>query len=238
MKNKIFSILAAGLLALTAGALRAQEGRSPRELTLAQMDTTGNCCELAMTRTQGWVMVYDKGWAAYDAPDACKGFLRQVTDAGLVVRICRITETGNWMVVAGANAFSYTADIPQALKDKLMEMNQQKKFITSADFNDYGEWILVSGKDVFASDPATENWIKEGIAQYGRPLSVCLTDDAAVVVFSGGYLSKGYVPATLKAWLAQPPFRVDCVRIFGDYWFIASGQGKYRCDLGDGPKNN
>lgn len=238
MKRHPGILLAICAFLLGGGILSAQDERSPRDLAIAQMDTTGTCCELAMTRTQGWVMVYDKGWAAFDAPDACKSFMRSATKGGLVVRVCRVTESGNWMVIAGSNAFSYTKDIPQDLKTKLMEMNKAGKYITSADFNDYDEWILLSGKDVFASDEATAQWIKDGAAQYGRPLSVCLTEDATIVVFTGGYLSRGYVPAALKAWLAQPPFRIDCVRVFGDYWFIANGQGKYRCDLGDGPKSN
>lgn len=239
MKTRISLPLIITVMFLAGATLFAQEEkRPPRDLVIAQLDTVGTCSELAMTRTQGWVMVYDKGWAAYDAPPACMNFMRAATRGGMVIRVCRITESGNWLVVAGANAFSYTVAVPQALKDKLMEMNQQSRFITSVDFNDYDEWVLLAGKDVFASDPATEAWIKEGINQFGRPLSVCLTEDATIVVFSGGYLSRGYVPATLKAWLAQPPFRIDCVRVFGDYWFIANGQGKYRCDLGDGPKSN
>lgn len=238
MKTRFSLPLLTSVFMLAGTLLSAQDNRSPRDLAIAQMDTVGTCIELAMTRTQGWVMVYDKGWAAYDAPSECKNFMRAVTNSGLVIRVCRVTESGNWLVIAGSNAYSYTTNLPQGLKDKLMELNKQGRYITSADFNDYEEWILVAGKDVYASDPSTENWVKEGMAQYGRPLSVCLTEDSAIVVFSGGYLSRGYLPATLKAWLAQPPFRIDCVRLFGDYWFIASGQGKYRCDLGDGPKYN
>lgn len=110
-------------------------------------------------------------------------------------------------------------------------MNDEKEVITSVTFNDAGDWIVISTEHIAASNPEVYSWIAEGMEDYGALWAACLTDDALVLCYSGGYKFRGEVPSKLKTALKESSLDVYRVKIAGTSWFFADKHGHYRYQM-------
>lgn len=95
-------------------------------------------------------------------------------------------KAGQWVILWGNNGFRWY-DIPSSLEQKINQYNKDNEVVLSVTFNDVGDWIIIS-KDWFSSsDTRINDWIKEGGTEYGKLWAACVTDDALVAVYEGGF---------------------------------------------------
>lgn len=216
------------LLVLLSPSISMGQGRS---FIKECIDKYGECRNVAITRTNGDVMLYGKnGWAANACPADLTRALRKLHDRGEYIDDVQLTENGRWLILYGNNGFMWN-DIPASLEQKLHQYHDDDEVVTSVTFNDDGDWIIIS-KDYFnASSPEISDWLKEGIRSNGKLWAACLTDDALVAVYERGYSIAGNVPESLKRALKETNLNVYRLKIAGSAWFFANNIGTYHYNM-------
>ena len=190
-----------------------------------------NCRIVSITKRGGDVVVSGRNnWAASGCP---KGLINSLRDAAddheRITDVC-LTETGRWIVLHGRNAGEWFG-IPSAMELALRRFNRNNEEIYSATFNDAGDWIVISSDHYIASDTYLKDWLGNGARKYGLLRAACVSEDAAVAVFEGGYLFFGRVPDNLKRALRRTSIDVRVMKIAGGAWFFADENGRFECEL-------
>ena len=108
----------------------------------------------------------------------------------------------------------------------LSRFNDDKEALLSATVNDSGDWAVISDKHFISSSTKIQNRLNEGMAKYGNPLSVSITDDAGVAVFERGYYWWGNCPKGLINAINKTEYPIATMRMAGDDWFLADESGK------------
>ena len=199
-----------------------------REFIREAIEEYGECRNVAITKTNGDLMLYGaNGWAATGCPRDLTDALDELNDDGEFIDDVQLTENGNWLILIGNNGFRWN-NIPYSLERKLRQYNDEEEIVLSVTFNDNGEWIII-GKDHYsASNAEISSWLKEGNEMYGMLWAACLTDDAAVAVYAGGYRFMGNVPKSLRDALQNTNLNVFRLKLAGSAWFFADVKGVYR----------
>ena len=219
------AFLAAAVCLFICSAAVAQP--RDRNYIKEQIRYQGACRNVAITRYNGDLMLYGKnGWAASGCPDDLTEALNKLNEDGKYIDDVQLTENGRWLILYGDNGFKWN-DIPYSLEKKLREWNEREEVVTSVTFNDAGEWIAVSTEHVCASDSHVQDWIAEGMEDYGSVYTACITDDVKVVVYENGYRFDGDVPDDLMDKLRSTSMDVYRLKIAGSSWFISDGDSTY-----------
>ena len=217
MKHSAF-ILAA-LVFLSTAVSYAQP--SDRSFIREQISNRGGCRNVAITCTNGDLMLYGRnGWAANYCPKALTDALNELSNNNEFIDDVQLTENGEWLILYGDNGLRWS-NIPYRMEVQLRKYNADNEIITSAVFNDVGEWVIITDEHISASSDDVMDWLEGGIEKYGQLWTCCLTDDAAVAVYEGGYRFLGEVPESLKDTLNEVDFDVYRVKIAGTAWFIS-----------------
>ncbi len=191
----------------------------------------GECRNFAITKSNGDLDLYGRnGCARSGCPDELNNTITKLNNAHEYIDDVQLTEDGRWLILYGNNGFRWN-DIPYSLERKLREFNAKKEVVISVTFNDEGNWIVVTKNYISSSDNEIQQWLKEGMEQYGGVLTVCLTDDSIVAVFEEGYKFVGNVPETLKAALRKTKLDVFRLKIAGAAWFFADAKGNYEYNM-------
>lgn len=215
------------LLALLSMSLFAQN----REYIRSQIQQRGECRNVAITKYNGDLMLYGRnGWAADGCPKDLTDALRELNNSNKYINDVQLTDQGCWLILYGDNGLRWN-DIPYSLETKLREWNTNGEEITSVSFNDAGQWIIISKKYIAASDASIQDWIVEGMDLYDGVLATCMTDDAIVVVYEGGYKFLGNVPDDLIQKLKTIRFNVYRVKIAGTAWFISDNKSMFSYNM-------
>lgn len=198
-----------------------------REFIRNAIKEHGECRNVAITKTNGDLMLYGKnGWAATGCPRGLTDALDELNDDGEYIDDVQLTEDGRWLVLFGDNGFQWS-NIPYSLERKLREYNNDQEVVLSVTFNDNGEWIIISKDHFSTSNEEIRSWLKEGNEKYGMLWAACLTDDAAVAVYAEGYRFMGNVPDSLMEALRETDLDVYRLKIAGTAWFFADQDGSY-----------
>ncbi|MGL4985546.1 MAG: hypothetical protein ACRC5H_00215 [Treponemataceae bacterium] len=196
-----------------------------------QIDLTGKCRNVAITETNGNLMLYgNNGWAGNFLPSGLEDALTELNSASEFINDVQITEEGSWLVLYGKNGLRWDG-IPPSLESKLRYYNEENEVITSVTFNDIGDWIVITKNYISASDKDIENWLADGISEYGKLWAACLTDDACVVVYQEGFRFLGKIPEDLKEALSETEINVYRIKIAGSCWFFADKNGFYMYNM-------
>ena len=219
MKKLLFAVLA-----IIAGQCFGQS----REFIREQIRKHGECRNVAITKTNGDLMLYGRnGWASTGCPESLTDALDTYTDNGDYIDDVQLTESGRWLILVGDNGFQWN-HIPYSLEQTIREYNDRGEVVLSVTFNDNNQWVVIGKEHFSASNDSIRSWLKAGNEKYGMLWAVCITDDAAVAVFEDGYYFKGNVPESLKEALQETNLNVFRLKIAGSSWFFADIEGSYQ----------
>lgn len=210
---------------VTAGSTAQSNSREYVRNTIKRW---GECRNVAITKTNGDVAIYGStgsGYACKDVPSTLAKTLRQLRDDNQYIDDVQLTENGNWLVLFGKNGIRYNG-IPDDLKLTLQKARENDEVITSVTFNDAGDWIVISEEYVRSSGDNLQEWLQEGMQEFGGVFAACVTDDAVIVVFEQGYKYYGNVPPSLLEILSETTVDVYRLKISGGSWFFADRTGK------------
>ncbi|HMZ95311.1 MAG TPA: hypothetical protein PLD56_12395 [Chitinophagales bacterium] len=220
-------LLAIGLFMLVSVATYGQG----RAYIKQQIREEGECRNVAITKTNGDLMLYGKnGCARSGCPQSLNEAITELNNDNQFIDDVQLTENGRWLILYGNNGFRWN-DIPYSLEKKIREYNNQNEVITSVTFNDAGDWIVITTNYFSSSDTRINEWLKEGNEKYGQLWAACVTDDAIVAVFQSGYKFFGEVPYSLKEALRNTRLDVFRLKIAGDAWFFADKNGIYEYNM-------
>jgi hypothetical protein len=191
----------------------------------------GECRNVAITKTNGDLALYGQnGCARQGLPQSLNDAIEKLNKEGAYIDDIQLTESGSWLILHGDNGFTWN-DIPSSLEDKLRQYNDDGEVVLSVTFNDAGDWVIIS-KDYFtSSDEAINSWLKQGLEEFGQLWAACVTDDAIVAVYKGGYKFGGEVPLSLKTALQNTSLDVFRLKIAGSSWFFADTEGHYEYNM-------
>lgn len=213
------------LIACFSGTASAQSRN--RNYIKQQISYHNECRNVAITQYNGDLMLYgSNGWAASGCPKGLTDALNELNEDGEYIDDVQLTEEGRWLILYGDNGFRWN-DIPYSLERKLREWNSSGEVITSVSFNDSGDWVAVCQAYISASDSELQDWIAEGMEDYGQVWTTCMTEDALVVVYEDGFKTLGDIPSTLEAKLTSTPIDIYRLKIAGEAWFFSDGKSYY-----------
>ena len=225
MKKKVQFRRMALLLFMLMGALTISA--QSRSYIKEAIKKNGECRNVAITKTNGDLMLYGRnGCARSGCPKGLNDAIVELNNAQEYIDDVQLTENGRWLILYGNNGFLWN-DIPYSLERQLREYNNEGETVLSVTFNDAGDWAIVSTEHVSASETWIQDWLKEGMRNYGMLWTVCITDDAMVAVFEDGYKFYGNVPETLKTALNKTRIDVFRLKIAGTAWFFSDGKSRY-----------
>lgn len=196
-----------------------------------QIRKEGECRNVAITKTNGDLMLYGRnGCARTGCPTSLNNAITELNNDKEFIDDIQLTEDGRWLILYGNNGIQWN-DIPYSLERKLREYNNQNEVITSVTFNDAGDWIVITTNYFSSSDTRINEWLKEGNEKHGQLWAACVTDDAIVAVYANGYKFFGEVPYSLREALRNTNLDVFRLKIAGDAWFFADKNGRYEAYL-------
>lgn len=191
----------------------------------------GECRNVAITETNGDLALYGRnGCARLGIPISLENAISELYNSNEYIDGIQLTENGAWLILYGNNGFRWN-DIPYSLEQKLRQFNKDNEIVYSVTFNDSGDWIIIS-KDYFSSsDSRITEWLKEGLDDHGKLWAACITDDALIAVFAGGYKFWGEVPYSLQKALEETNLNVYRLKVAGNSWFFADTNGSYQYSM-------
>ena len=224
-------ILAIFLLVVSIVSVGYSQSGCNRSFIREQISYYGECKNVAITKTNGDVMLYGtNGWAATACcPSELQNALRELNDKGHYINDIVLTEQGKWLVLYGQNGFKGSGT-PGDLWNKITG-DFRNENVRSVTFNDKGDWIIITTQYYSASSSRITDWLKDGANSMGALLAACITDDAMVAVYSDGFKVYGNVPEKLKTALRDTNIDVSKLKIAGTAWFFADGNGSYSYDM-------
>lgn len=196
-----------------------------------QIRWEGECRNVAITKTNGDLMLYGRnGCARSGCPTNLNNAITELNNKNEFIDDIQLTENGRWLILYGNNGIMWN-DIPHSLESKLREFNSRGEVITSVTFNDSGDWIVITTNYYTSSGDAINQWLRAGNTKHGQLWAACVTDDAVVAVYSGGYTFLGNVPVTLRDALRTTTLDVYRLKIAGSSWFFADKDGNYQYNM-------
>jgi uncharacterized membrane protein len=216
-------VMMAVLVIMTCSMTMAQ---ASREFIRNEIEKHGECRNVAITETNGDLMLYGRnGWAATSCPDDLTEALNELNDNDDYISDVQLTENGSWLILYGSNGFRWN-NIPSSLEKEMKDYNRDGEEIYSVTFNDKGDWIVITSDHFSASEGWITDWLKEGEDSFGELWAACVTDDAMVAVYESGYKYHGNVPSDLKDALRKSSIDVFRLKIAGTSWFFADKNGE------------
>ena len=192
----------------------------------------GRCRLVAISQTNGDIAI--NGGNGYEADGVPPKMIKDIMEIRNIQRpiqdIC-ITENGDYVIIYGDNGLKCSNDIPDAMFNSLIKMNDNCERITSAALNDNGDWIVISESHFETSNPELDDLVNQGLAQHGTLHSACLTNNSCIIVYENGYKTQGSFPETFTKALNSTDINVYRIKIAGDSWFFADKEGRYQMSL-------
>ncbi len=229
MKQSLRHMLLLVVLAVAAGAAaQTTDTTASRDYLREKITQWNECRNVAITKTNGDVALYGSagsGYACKDVPPSLAKTLKKLHDENKFIDDVQLTESGKWIVLFGKNSIRYKG-IPDDLKEAIMKAQKGSETITSVTFNDAGDWILITSEYVRSGSDAMQQWLSAGAEDLGVLYAACVTDDAVIAVFEGGYRYYGEVPTDLLDALRESDIDVYRIKIAGPAWFFADALGK------------
>ena len=227
--KRIFSVFS--VIALLFVSLSAMAQPEDRDFIRQQIEKQGRCRNVAITKTNGDLMLYGKnGWAANACPQGLTDALDYLNETDEFIDEVQLTEKGKWVIIYGDNGLRYDG-IPEDLEDALLECVIDDEVIHSVTFNDAGEWVLITGSFVQSSDDDLTEYILNGQEEFGAVWTACMTDDAMVVVYAKGFQTLGEIPESLKKAMSETDIDIFRLKIAGDSWFFSDGEDEYDYEM-------
>jgi hypothetical protein len=95
-----------------------------REFIRENIRKYGECRNVAITKTNGDVMIYGRnGYATDGCPSGLNNALKELNNEEAYIKDVQLTENGNWLVLYGSNGYRWS-NIPYGLQETLSEYNR------------------------------------------------------------------------------------------------------------------
>lgn len=223
--NPMISLFIGVVFSLISAETYARDGRT---YIKNSMKERGECRTVAITETNGDAMIFTNNGYAYSyIPSGMSDRIKELNGDGAYITDIHLSENGNWIILYDNNGFTRSG-IPYGLENVLLDWNRKGYHILSASFDDDGHWIAISEEQYRASDSSALSWIKSGANKYGKPISSCVSDGIAVVVYERGYQIMGTAPKGLASAIKDSSFKVRIIKATKTSWFISDGESAYR----------
>lgn len=192
MKRQLIkSLLLVLAMSLTATSASAQRDHN---YVKNQIKKWGTCKNVAITKTNGDVALYDKcGYAASSVPTGLLNKPKELNKSNTLIDDVQLTENGRWCVLYGRNDAEWTTNAPSGLVSKINEFHNNNYVVRSISFNDFNQWVIVSDEYYATSSTDLTNWLKMEVINmvvFGRfvlrmmrQLQCLLMDSALKVMF-------------------------------------------------------
>ena len=227
MKKNLLWLLVVLFMALGTTASDAQNAQS-RQYVKNAIDGWNECRNVAITKYNGNVALYGtNGYAMSGCPKRLTETIEKFHREDVYIDDVHLTEGGRWLVLYGMNGLTWYG-IPYSLESKLREFSNNNEIITSVTFDDNGNWIAITQDYVASSSADIQNFVMAGSEEYGQVWSACITNDAMIVVYEGGYKYVGNVPDSLLSALNETTLDYYRIKIAGTSWFFADRDGYYQ----------
>ena len=215
------------LVVVSAVFVALAQSNCDRSYVRSQIEQRGECKNVAITETNGDLMLYGRnGYATTSCcPSGLQNALRELNQKNELIDDVVLTKNGKWLILYGNNGFR-TSGCPDDLWDKI-NGDFSDEVVNSVTFNDKGEWIIITENYFSSSSAKIQSWLKKGNEQYGQLWAACITNDAMVAVYANGYQYQGNVPEDLKEALSKSKLDVFRIKIAGSSWFYADEDGSY-----------
>lgn len=192
----------------------------------------GECRNVAITRTNGDLALYGKnGWATTDVPNSLKNAINELHDKEVYIDDIVLSESGQWFILYGDNGGRWSNDVPGAMVKEFKKYNKRKEVVNCVTFSDDGDWIIIGENNYTCSNSDYTSWIKDGMEEFGKVWTACVTNEGIVVVYRGGYKFLGEVPEGLKTALRNTNLNPHRVKMAGTAWFFADKDGNYEYNM-------
>ena len=115
-----------GLILVLLTAMTLVSYGQSREFIRESIRKYGECCNVAITKTNGDVMLYGRnGYATNGCPSGLNQTLKELNRQEQHIKDVQLTENGRWLVLYGTNGYSWS-DIPYGLERKLEQFNNNR----------------------------------------------------------------------------------------------------------------
>ena len=223
-KQALKTLLLVMAMSLTAANVSAQQNHQAVKKVIKKWS---NCKNVAITSTKGDVALRGHHeYSAFDIPASLLDVLKKLHGQKELIVDFKITEDGRWCVIFGNNDAYYSDNIPEDLKQTIIDYKNRGLALRSITFNDRNEWMVVSDKYFTASSITLSNWVNDGLKKWGLLLAVDINDEMAVAVYEKGVRYRGEVPDSMRDALRKNPFDVYRLKVAGEAWFIANPSGE------------
>ncbi|MBP3547803.1 MAG: hypothetical protein J6J64_03925 [Alistipes sp.] len=229
--KKIFTTICLAFVAAVMFMPAEASAQNSRYYIKDAIDEWGECRNVAITKYNGDIALYGRnGYSAQNIPDDLMDAIKELHERSEYIDDIQLTEDGNWLIIYGDNGLYYRG-ITKSLERAITDFHDDGETITSVTFNDDGDWIVISTEHIQASDSELQDWLGEGIEEYGQLWAACITEEAVVAVYEGGYKFWGDVPSSLKQALRESSLDVYRLKIAGSSWFFADSDGNYHYNM-------
>ena len=202
--------------------------QNSRDFIKQQITQWGECKNVAITETNGDLALHGtNGWAGKGLPVRLSNELNKLNEEGELIDDVQLTENGQWIILYGNNGFRWS-DIPYSLERQIKSFNNAEEIVFSVTFNDNNDWIVITKERYAASSVELQNWLQEGAKEFGMLWAACLTNEALVACYQGGYKFLGNIPYSLKEELTATKLDVYRIKIAGEAWFFSDFYGSYQ----------
>ncbi|MDR3226840.1 MAG: hypothetical protein LBT56_04120, partial [Prevotellaceae bacterium] len=118
-------LLALGLFVIVSMASYGQG----RDYIKQQIRQQGECRNVAITKTNGDLMLYGRnGCARLGCPNSLNNAITELNNDRVYIDDVQLTEEGRWLILWGSNGIRWN-DIPYSLERKLREYNNNNEVI-------------------------------------------------------------------------------------------------------------
>ena len=191
-----------------------------REHITQHIEKYDQCQSVAITQNNGNAMIFSTNqWMAEGCPNNFTEALYELKVEKQNLQDIHLTELGRWIILYNDNQ-TRSDLLYENLKQKITNCQEDGEKITTVTFNDKGDWIVVTAKQISASSDLLMSWIADGCERYGQVWTACITDDAAIIVYEGGFKYYGNIPEDLLEAMRACDKDVYTIKISGNAWLF------------------
>ncbi len=191
-----------------------------REHITQHIEKYDQCQSVAITQNNGNAMIFSTNqWVAEGCPNNFTEALYELKVEKQNLQDIHLTELGRWIILYNDNQ-TRSDLLYENLKQKITNCQEDGEKITTVTFNDKGDWIVVTTKQISASSDLLMSWIADGCERYGQVWTACITDDAAIIVYEGGFKYYGNIPEDLLEAMRACDKDVYTIKISGNAWLF------------------
>lgn len=219
------------MLTLLANIATAQP--TDRHFIKQRIKEWGSCRTVAITRTGGDLAISGKNtFASNGIPDELYNKLKSLKEQGSYIDDVILTEKGCWIVLYDKNDATWSAGIPIALRDAILDFHKKDYYVRSILFNDDMKWVIVAKEQFLTSDAEMTAYLKEKSEQYGALWSVTLGENGEYfAVYESGFAKQGTFQEDLMDAIRNTDLDYYRVKFAGASWFFADEDGEYKFSM-------